>query len=286
MNIQSLRQELDNIGARHLISARRPLRTHYQSAISTYELQAENPRLYIRSHHPKTYRDWARDTDESWFADAMEEENCRGSDALAWYVSFHNADPTWGIFVPVSSLIYVAERWLPTLTRSFEEKMMLTFEALIHHEAMHYAIDRNVAGWEMVLGVPLHGRVPASVMFNGYIPEEEAIANAHKLRQIAKNHNASALRAIEHWVLNAPLGYRDAHMHKQDQAFQNGQAEVAKIYAEQAVLASNSALQNPGLIRWNGQFPVNNSINLSGCPIHLIHDLPSLGQAQNTVTLI
>src|SRR5258708_8817880 len=52
-----------------------------------------------------------------------------GFDALAWYHPFHLSGDEWGIYVPVTSLHYCAERWFSARIRQ-SRRLPLGFDAL------------------------------------------------------------------------------------------------------------------------------------------------------------
>lgn len=214
---------------------------------------------------------------QDWRSALESQEREQGLDALAWYVSFHNSDPEWGIYVPISSLHYIAGRYLKGLRYPYEKKMELAFTALLHHESMHYAIDRNVAGWEFILGTKLHGSVSDRLKHYGYIPTEESICNAHKLREMATICSEKALAAMTQWVLQSPLGYRDAVNFLEDDQFQLGLNECIKIYAAEYWAFHLTEGAGPAWIRWTSQFQVHGDIDLSYCPVFLIDDQLGLG---------
>jgi plasmid maintenance system killer protein len=218
-----------------------------------------------------------------WRNEISAEEEKRGIDALAWYVSFHNTEPEWGIYIPISSLHYIAGRHLKRLRYSKARKLEIAFNALLFHESIHYAVDRNVAAWELILGVALHGEVPDRLKTLGYIQVEEAVANAHKLRELKEIYSAACTNALGTWVSNSPAGYRDAFEYLDDADFRLGLEECVKTYAGEKWMANPDVGGGLGWIRWASQFIFNDAVDLTQCPIMVIDDQTGLGVLPTTV---
>ena len=131
-----------------------------------------------------------------------------GTDALAWYSSFHNLRPEWGIYIPILSLVYIARSWLKRLGLPLQRKLQLAFRLLHEHELFHFATDYMVAQWEIALRVPSWAVLMEQKRATGtYIEEEEKIANAYMLRQLATPLSAAQYRAVEAATLRQPPGY-------------------------------------------------------------------------------
>lgn len=273
MSISKIRAVLQNLGARHLIDRDPPRRGLPRGRISpTVTSPTILPPIIEVGTGTRDERDPQLSDFRNWRGHLAELENERGIDALAWYVSFHNTDDEWGIYIPISSLHHIAGKWLKGLRRPFASKLRLAFEALIHHESMHYAIDRNVAGWEMILGVPLHGQVPDRLKYAGYIRVEEAVANAHMMRELAKRHSGVCQAAIDKWVSASPPGYCEASNYFGDSDFAAGLEECVKIYAGLEWLNRTTSPDGLPGIFWASQYLIDGEIDLAECPLHIIDD--------------
>jgi hypothetical protein len=64
-----------------------------------------------------------------------------GIGALAWYVSFHDNQDAWGIYIPLSSLTLMDELYLKKLPMARGHRLRLAWSILLHHEQMHFAVD-------------------------------------------------------------------------------------------------------------------------------------------------
>lgn len=129
-----------------------------------------------------------------------------GIDALAWYSSFHNSRPEWGIYIPLLSLLYIARRWLKRLGIPIERKLQVAFRLLHEHELFHFATDYMVAQWEILLDVPCWAMLMEQKRATAaYIKEEEKLANAHMLRQLAPRLSATQYSAVEAATLQSSL---------------------------------------------------------------------------------
>jgi hypothetical protein len=280
-SIDRLRDDLSKLGVRHPIARDAPAFRRGRKAKSV-KLEPSGgaivPIIQMNGPGYENDTDKAWDDFSNWRDELAKDEAKRGQDALAWYVSFHNIDPDWGIYIPISSLHYLAERTLKSLRVAHVRKLEIAFEALLHHESMHFAIDRNVAAWEVISGAPLHGHVPDRLKTHGYIQVEEAVANAHKLREMGKARSASCMSALDDWVAASPKGYCDASDYVDSGDFQLGLEECIKTYTSEwwVITKPNFAVGLPW-IRWASQFPIEGPIDLTWCPVFVIDDQAGLG---------
>lgn len=278
-SIDDLRKQLSLIDARHLIQRDPPvMQINWQRKTARLETSGDVivPIIQLDESHITTTRELSDDF-PNWRDQLAEAEATRGIDALAWYVSFHNIDQDWGISIPISSLHYVAEKYLNKARHDYTKKLEIAFAALLYHESMHYAVDRNVAAWELILGIPLHGQVPDGLKTHGYIAVEEAIANAHMLIEMNKDHSKSCISALDNWVATSPIGYSEAHDYVDSDMFEIGMDECIKTYTGVRWLMSNSMVGGGlGWINWASQFPIDGPIDLARCPVFIIDDQKGL----------
>src|SRR5262245_37786215 len=80
----------------------------------------------------------------------------RGTDALAWYVTFHAPGAQWGVYIPTSSLLYMATQVFGRLKMDLESRIRIAFRALHQHELFHFAVDCMASQWEAFSGKPCH----------------------------------------------------------------------------------------------------------------------------------
>ncbi|MBI4699157.1 MAG: hypothetical protein HY758_09730 [Nitrospirae bacterium] len=108
-----------------------------------------------------------------------------GIDALAWYVTFHAKGAQWGIYIPISSLMYLYDNYLINLEGDINSKLGIAFQILHKHELFHFSVDYMSSQWEMITSKPCHK--PARSLKDsslGYILLEEKLANAYMLRKL------------------------------------------------------------------------------------------------------
>jgi hypothetical protein len=121
-----------------------------------------------------------------------------GIEALAWYVSFHNNQRDWGIYIPLSSLALLDELYFDNLSIERDKRIQLGWSALLAHEQLHFAIDHACAWFELMLRAPirrefvarLNSKPPVSIaeaeVSETYLEVEETAANAHMIRYIRR----------------------------------------------------------------------------------------------------
>lgn len=240
------------------------------------------------------YPDWVEE--ETWISldrEVFEHSNRpdaglrpAGTDALAWYVSFHYTGGTpWGIFIPISSLGYCEIRVFRGLRAPRVRKWQLAYDALLAHEQMHFAVDYACAQWELLLHAPCwaglrhqrHGnRVP-------YLQVEEQLANAFMLQCAASWKTRPFERALQQFVAKQPAGYRDALSVTDLDSFDHVAAEVVQTYiglhaAERGLNVTASAYDPAASL------PARTG--MAQCPVHIIHDEKRIGLPASAVRLI
>jgi len=204
-----------------------------------------------------------------------------GTEALAWYVSFHNKPPVkWGIYIPVSSLLYLSETWLYGLPTDLYTRILLAFRALHQHELFHFGTDYMAAQWEVITGRPCY--VPAQASLKdpslGYIFNEEKLANGQMLRAFrrlpARVRVKGGSAALREFVATQPPGYVDGPNVANPRAFLFAQDHLASDYIHTIAGYSPSRLHTVNLA---DLYPCYPNLDWRQCPIHIIHDEASLG---------
>ena len=138
-----------------------------------------------------------------------------GMDALGWYVSFHHPGVQWGVYVPISGIVYLIKHAFAGLSAPLATTSRLAFHAILNHELFHFATDYAVAQSELEHQEPWY--VPAKKAFRagspGYCVEEEKLANAYMLSAFRSMKPALRVRgkqaALREFVKTQPEGYRD-----------------------------------------------------------------------------
>jgi hypothetical protein len=140
-------------------------------------------------------------------------QQIRGTDALGWYVTFHQRTAQHGIFLTAEGLLQFAGRALAALPLPPARMIEIAFHAILRHELFHFATDCMVANWELSLGIPVFW--PAKKRLGKpYIELEEALANAYMLRGFrypsrSLGDSRGALKAITSFCADQPPGYCD-----------------------------------------------------------------------------
>lgn len=202
----------------------------------------------------------------------------RGVDALAWYVSFHRSQGTWGVFIPTSSLVYMELRHFRSAGLSQSAKRQAALEMLLEHESFHWAADHTCSQWEVLLHAPCWRSLTQRRRDKGlpYIELEESLANAHMLRRLGRRWNKSVRSAVERFVAGQPSGYNRAGEFADRARFDAGLTELSKTYA--GLHASERGLNvfSP-CFDYATLFPVYPRVPGDQCPIHIIRDLARFG---------
>jgi hypothetical protein len=190
-----------------------------------------------------------------------------GIDALAWYSSFHNMRPEWGIYIPRSSLVYIARRWLKHLRIPVERKLQVAYRLLHEHELFHFSTDYMVAQWEILLAVPCWAVLLEQKRATGtYIEEEEKLANAFMLRRLLPQLSAAQYNAIEAATLRQPPGYSDWPKCVAENAFHAGLGELAKLYLGPQALRLPLNVST-GVVAIESFYPFWPTLDTSRCPV-------------------
>lgn len=218
-----------------------------------------------------------------------------GTEALAWYVSFHDNQDAWGIYIPLSSLALLDELCLKRLRIARSLRLRLAWSILLHHEQMHFAVDYACAWFELMLRAPIRreftARFRAHSPFKGidktesYLEIEEAAANAHMLRQLARAKSPRAIQAIESFVRTQPAGYRDAIRATGDTLFREVIADTLRSYFALWAIEHHLDLGGPAS-NLSRLVPLEDDAILAECPVYTLDDLQDVGVAPGSIRLI
>jgi hypothetical protein len=194
-----------------------------------------------------------------------------GLDALAWYHPFHLSANEWGMYIPTTSLHYGAERWFnPRIRRS--KRLSLAFDALLNHEVIHHACEYAVAQLELLLRVPCWA--PARERLKnagmGWFNDEEALANANSVRQLALTESHTIVDRFCQSLRDSPQGYRDFPLALSDEGFQDHILEVLRHNVGIPAIDLETGFLDPALDIL-AVFPELGDAQAS-CPLYLIDD--------------
>jgi hypothetical protein len=219
-----------------------------------------------------------------------------GTDALAWYVSFHRDKHNWGIYIPVTGLLRYAKKISPRplgYPHSWESVVRLALRSLLAHERLHYAVDYASSQIEILFERACYLKTQASLRGNsGHIEDEEQLANG------------LALRAIR-WApsdLKIPGAYNNAveFTKKQPAGYNRG---IDCIYANKFLMYANQYISrfsaqsfaSPVLIDYTKFMPLGPLVDYRGaqsrlppvngrqCPVYLVLDEASAGLPSNII---
>jgi mRNA-degrading endonuclease RelE of RelBE toxin-antitoxin system len=148
----------------------------------------------------------------------------RGVDALGWYVTFHQRTAQHGVHIPLEGALLLAGRAFSQLPVSDERKVNLAFHAILRHEIFHFAADCMAANWELATGTDVYWKAKEKHRnAQGYVEQEEALANAYMLRGFQHPrrllaNSGGASPALRTYTKRQPAGYKDAHLHAKSRA--------------------------------------------------------------------
>jgi len=83
----------------------------------------------------------------------MTEPTLGWSAAKASLKVFHASEGDWGIYIPMTSLYYCADRWFSGRMK-IERRVNLALKVLLAHEIVHFTCEYAVAQFEVLLSVP------------------------------------------------------------------------------------------------------------------------------------
>lgn len=208
-----------------------------------------------------------------------------GTDAAAWYVSFHASRGQWGIYIPLSSLPLLDELYFNKLPIPRVERWRLIWDMLLAHEAAHFAVDCACAWFELLHHAPLRRAVrdrmqatePKSELLlprSSYFEAEEALANGHLLRTLVPHVTPDAGEALRRFVRAQPPGYRDGEAAATNTGFAAAAAEALRGYLAVWSTLWNLDPGNPGL-DFSRLLPLD-SADLTHCPVWVLDDLDAV----------
>lgn len=152
----------------------------------------------------------------------------QGTEALGWYVTFHQTTYQWGAYVSADGLRFLADPVhgiFGRLSVSPQRRIELACHAILRHELMHFGVDYLASQWELATGTRCFW--PARKLRDpdlGYALLEEELANSYMLRGFrfpsALLRDPGAYRALSDFVSTMPPGYRDCIKNDRKFAFE------------------------------------------------------------------
>lgn len=167
----------------------------------------------------------------------------QGTDALGWYVTFHQTAHQWGAYLSADGIRFLAD---PThgifgrLNINPRRRVELACHAILRHELMHFAVDCMAAQWELAIGLRCFWPARENLRNPnlGYDPFEEELANGYMLRgfrypsQLLREPGAFQL--LEAFVATMPPGYQWGIGRVRKSAF-NGLLEIQSCNFEGSI---------------------------------------------------
>lgn len=225
-----------------------------------------------------------------------------GTDALAWYVSFHRDPQNWGIYVPISGLLRFADHISPfgPGPSGWAGLVKLALRGLLAHERIHYAVDYAAGQIELLFNAPCY-ILSRTVLSNGmYVPDEEQLANGASLRSIRWRPIGldvpEVYKATVDFTLAQPAGYRDGIKCVDTPSFLNFANEFIKDVSAQLLIAAKPPIAHSidytkflplgPLLDFRGRASKMAAVDGSQCPVYLIHDETTLGIPSGSIAFI
>lgn len=205
-----------------------------------------------------------------------------GIDALGWYVPFHVYGSRWGIYIPVSGILYLAGGPLAGLPVNFQQRTKIALRMVHQHELFHFATEYACAQLELATSKAVYNK--RSVLMDPrlrFFVQEECVANAWMLRSFrggkAELRPRGTLDQIRNFIEGQPPGYRDAPSIVRADRFEAACHDLLCKY-------NGAAVGPAGIDEINATwlYPMRPRIEWHACPIHIVHDedelsLPRLG---------
>jgi hypothetical protein len=196
----------------------------------------------------------------------------KGVDALGWYAPFHLIGVQWGIYIPTSSLAYLAKTAFSSVPVDVTTRVKIAFRAIHQHELFHFATEYAVAQLELLVGEPIH--VHRSELKDpqlGYIVAEERAANAWMLRSLPSTkrtlRSPGRAKALRRFVSRQPAGYRDAGEIVGTDNFRAACHDLIDDY-----LSLRYDTRGAERINLDWLLPLTPRIDWRQVPVHVIHD--------------
>ena len=236
----------------------------------------------------------ASDEKEDW-----PRESILGTEALAWYVSFHVSN-YWGIYIPHTGLLRHAHKFLQ-ITNSANVATQISYDALIAHESIHYGIDIACARLELISNRAVYISGKNSLRSPlGYNEMEEQIAEGVLLHTLQNYKNedlklhpnivTKIFETAKQHTLRLPPGYRDAIKCISPKDFRfctNGYLEDLFAQGVTPHRLSEDLVELIHLlpIKKAGFFQPNR-IDYSECPIYIFDDTQKGSSLSNAIYFI
>ena len=160
-----------------------------------------------------------------------------GTDAIGWYFPFHYQIAQHGIYISSKNLLPFALRtfsskYSDNFCEDLAKKLQYAMHAVLRHESFHFAAECMAANWELSTGSACYIRARETLRGpNGYLEDEEALANAYMLRGFRWSSSATrgsrATPRLKAFCSRQPPGYnRGSHYVRADR-YETGCRDLA-----------------------------------------------------------
>jgi len=194
-----------------------------------------------------------------------------GTEALAWYIPFHDTDSEWGIYIRDIGPRIIANRCFPDLLRTDPgEALGLAFDFLFAHEFFHHISE--------IACTTLENSNPSNPLYRPYFDRlvsgdadealEEALANSFALDFIPGKQYKDGLRGL---MDDCPPGYRDYGEYQSELRFERGLDWLASMFTGKPFSRSNrytfghGLFSHPNSVFKRMEVPVHDTTDISPC---------------------
>lgn len=156
----------------------------------------------------------------------------KGTEALAWYVSFHQSFKNWGIYIRIRGLSYLSNLFdSKDSIDDVNKRLKLAFDLLLYHEFFHFLTDMVSANMEMIYKKPVYNSyfdISDKLTTKG-MNIEEPLANVYLLKKLPKRFH----RHIKNFFRIQPAPYNHFDKYESDIAFVKGKRKLgAMLHAQ------------------------------------------------------
>ena len=229
-----------------------------------------------------------------------------GTDAIGWYFPFHYQIAQHGIYISSKNLLPFALRtfsskYSDNFCEDLAKKLQYAMHAVLRHELFHFAAECMAANWELSTGSACYIRARETLRGpNGYLEDEEALANAYMLRGFRWSSSATrgsrATPRLKAFCSRQPSGYnRGSHYVRADRyetgcrdlAFQHEKCSTAAWRAPQDSFDSLVLYPNALRIDWR-RCPIiladeDNLFSALGIAPRFVDCIPEIGETEKFI---
>lgn len=212
------------------------------------------------------------------YDETLDKEVCeRGTDALAWYVSFHQSK-RWGIYIRTRGLSHLSKIFSTKRnTGDINSKIKRAFDVLLYHELFHFLTDLVSLNMEMIYKEPIHNpyceiiqKNPTQKNLSRNLNIEESLANAYVLHRYDRRYHPR----IAKFFKNQPYSYRQFSSYLSDYSFQEGKKKLGGIMRSHNFITYYAEMVDMNIEPlWEFYFNINpEKLYFPDIPIYLVNE--------------